>query len=249
MAHGHRLRAIDRLIRGDRDGFHADHLALTRFGTELNDHFMLAIAAQWRATDALLSGNFDEVEALGAEALTISNNEPNFFNAYAAQLFWLHYEQGRLDDFLPLLEDTAEHNPGIVAFRCALAMSYAHVGEGDRAFEHLDGICRAGLDRIPIDWIRTIALAQLIETAAVLAVDDHLGAVRDALSPYSGELIVVATGTQCTGAVDRYLGMAAARLGETARARALLEAALALEMSVDAPPLVSRTRSWMNALA
>jgi hypothetical protein len=29
----------------------------------------------------------------------------------------------------------------------------------------------------------------------------------------------------------------------------LLEAALALEMSVDAPPLVSRTRSWMNALA
>src|SRR2546423_1310929 len=149
----------------------------------------------------------------------------------------------------PLLGATAEHNPGIVRFRCALAMSYAHVGERDRAFEHFDAICRAGLDKIPIDWIRTIALAQLIETAAVLAVDDHLGVLRDALSPYSGELIVVATGTQCTRAVDRYLGMAAAKLGETARARALLEAALALEMSVDAPPLVSRTRSWMNALA
>ena len=246
LAHGHRLRAIERLIRGDRAGFQADHETLTRLGTELNDHFMLAIAAQWRAMEALLSGEFDAVEALGAEALTISNNEPNFFNAYAAQLFWLHYEQGRLADFLPLLEDAAEHNPGIVGFQCALAMARAHIGEHDRAFAQFDGICRAGLDQIPFDWIRSVALAQLVEVAAVLGVRDHLDALTAALEPYASELIVVATGTQCVGAVDRYLGMAAATLGDHERARAWYDSALALETRIDAPPLVARTRHWMQ---
>ena len=244
LAHGHRLRAIERLIRGDRAGFQSDHQTLTRFGTELNDHFMLAIAAQWRAMEALLSGDFDRVEAVGAEALTISNNEPNFFNAYAGQLFWLHYEQGRLLDFLPLLEDTVEHNPGIVAFRCALAMSCAHLDQHDRAFEHYDDICRAGLDQIPLDWIRTVALAQLIEVAAVLDVRDHVDELADALEPYTTELIVVATGTQVVGAVDRYLGMAAATLGRRDEALQWYDAALALETSIEAPPLVARTRMW-----
>ena len=196
--------------------------------------------------EALLDGRFDEVEALGAEALTISNNEPNFFNAYAAQLFWLHYEQRRLPEFLPLLEDTVEHNPGIVGFRCALAMSLAHVGERDRSFEHFDAICRAGLDEIPADWIRAVSLAQLIETAAMLGTTDQLGALRAALEPYSGELVVVATGTHCTGAVDRYLGMAAAMLGDRAWAAAWLDAALALETRIGAPPLVERTRYWKD---
>lgn len=244
LAHGHRLRAIARLIEGDRAGFTADHAALARFGAELNDHFMLAVVAQWQAMDALMDGRFDEVEALGAEALAISNNEPNFFNAFAAQLFWLHYEQERLPDFLPLLEDTADQNPGIVAFRCALAMSYAHIGEHDRGLDLLDEICARGTDAIPFDWIRTVALAQLIESAAVLDAATHVADLDAALSPYSGELIVVATGTQCVGAVDRYLGMAALVQRQWDRAASLLDAAFALETKVNAPALFNRTERW-----
>jgi hypothetical protein len=72
--------------------------------------------------------------------------------------------------------------------------------------------------------------------------------VEPLLAPYAGRLAVVASGTSCEGAVDRYLGLLAAIRGDHATAIARFTAALALEDGAGAPALAMRTRLDLAAL-
>ncbi|GAC1517501.1 MAG: BTAD domain-containing putative transcriptional regulator [Acidimicrobiales bacterium] len=244
LGDAYRFRAAARLTRGDRPGFDRDFAAMTALGEEMRDGFLRAISAQWRATVALLDGRFDDVEAYAGEAVELSGQDLNFVNAWAAQLLWLRHEQGRLAEFVPLLEATVHDNPRIVGFRAALAMASAALGRHDEARGLLRDILEGRPTPIPRDWIRTATLTLCAETAALLDDRDAAAALEPELRPYAGQLVLVATGTHCPGAIDRFRGMLAAVLGDFDRAEAYLSSALVLEEQARTPPNAARTRLW-----
>ena len=71
---------------------------------------------------------------------------------------------------------------------------------------------------------------------------ERAGLLHTLLSPRRGQLLVVASGTSCEGAVDRYLGALEATLGDDPAADASFAAALALEEVVGGTALAARTR-------
>ncbi|GAC1517483.1 MAG: hypothetical protein NVS1B12_03000 [Acidimicrobiales bacterium] len=244
LGHGHRFRATARLMSGDRSGFDEDHAAVQELGERMRDGFLRAVAAQWRATVALLDGRFGDVESHAGEAVELSSHDTNFVNAWVAQVLWLHHEQGRLAELLPLIEATVDDNPGIVGFRAALAMTYATLGRPDDARFHLSEILAGRPQPIPPDWIQTTTLTLCAEAAALIGDSDAAAQLEPRLQPFSGQLVLAATGTHCPGAVDRFLGMLAAQQGRFADARSLLSSALVLEERIRATPNTARTRLW-----
>lgn len=244
LGNGHRFRGAARLVSGDRAGFDEDFSAMTLLGERMRDGFLRAISAQWRATVALLDGRLADVEACAGEAVELSGQDPNFVNAWAAQLLWLRHEQGRLAEFLPLLQATVADNPAIVGFRAALAMACATLGLRDEAQHHLDEILAGRPRPIPRDWIRTATLTLCAETAACLGDAVAARQLETELRPFAGQLVLVATGTHCPGAVDRFRGMLAATRNEFERAEAYFGSALALEERARTAPNTARTRLW-----
>jgi hypothetical protein len=71
----------------------------------------------------------------------------------------------------------------------------------------------------------------------------HAQMLADELAPYAGELAV--WGSFCWGAFDRYRGMMLDLLGRNDESVDALTVALALEESIEAPPLAARTRYWL----
>jgi tetratricopeptide (TPR) repeat protein len=240
----HRLRAVPLLMLGDVEGFRAETEQLASFGDQLHSRFCKGMAQQWRAGLAFLEGRFADAEPLVNEALAVGQGDENFKNAWAGQMFFLHGETGRLEAVAPLVEATVEQNPGLDAFRAALAFTYAVLGRLDdarRQFEILAVDDFGGVSR-NILWPNSLAL--LSEVCSVLEDRERAELLLELFRPYSRLLVVYAGGSHSSGAVDRYLGMLETVLGRFADAEAHLDSALALEDRVGSPPLLARTRYW-----
>ena len=244
LVNARRMRAPTRLTLGQLTGFVADADALDRYGGELRSPLPLALAAEWRGLRALLEGRFDEVDALIEEVLRFAGQDANFRNACTAQRWCLHYERGDLAEMLPVVMVAVEHNPGLPGFRALLALTHVELGHADDARRELDVLAADDFGAIPRDLIWTATLAALAEVAVAVGDDHHVQVLERLLRPFAGQLVVVASGIYCPGAVDRFLGMLAARVGRHEDAEAHFVAALALEASVGAVPHVARSRYW-----
>lgn len=246
---GHRFVGQACLQRGDLAGFIAAHGELSRLGRERRHTTAAGWAAAWDGMRAMLDGRLDEAEAHTVAIVELGGSHVNYANAFTAQLFYLRREQGRLAEILPALLDAVAANPGILGFRVALATTYAALGQLDAAREHFDIAAIDEFAGVPRDLAWTGALTLLADVCAAL--DDQAAAavLTELLMPYTGQLIVAATGVACPGAADHYLGMLAATMGRPDDARAHFETAIALERRVAAPLLIARTESALNDLA
>jgi hypothetical protein len=240
----HHWRAMSRLALGDIGGFDADVAALMRIAedTHLPDEFALGSILQ--ATRALLDGRFDDAEELTSQVLERTGDDPNFVTAYAALTLWLHFERGRLEEFKPVALAFIGENPDIPGFQAARAVLHAELGEIAQAQEAVDALMADDLASCPRDGVWPATLVLLAEAVARLRDRRSAEVLYGLLSPYAGHLVLVASGAGCVGAADRYLGMMAGIIGDTARAKAHYEAALALERRVGSAPLLARTEYW-----
>jgi hypothetical protein len=87
-----------------------------------------------------------------------------------------------------------------------------------------------------------VTLALAAECAALLQDAERAALLRALLDRRRGQLLVVASGTSCEGAVDRYLGALAGTGGDAAAAEDHFAAAVALEEAAGGPALAVRTR-------
>ena len=240
----HRLRAVPLLMLGDVGGFRSETEELASLGEQLRSPFCRGMALQWRANLAFLEGRFADAEPLVNEALAVGEGDENFKNAWAGQMFFLHGETGRLDAVAPLVEATVEQNPGLHAFRAALAFTYASLGRLDEARRQFDILALddfAGVSR-NILWPNSLAL--MSEVCSVLEDPGRAETLLELFRPYSGLFVVYAGGSHSSGAVDRYLGMLESVLCRFTDAEVHFDSALALEDRAGAPPLLARTRYW-----
>ena len=174
--------------------------------------------------------------------LELADDAPNFAMGYAAQLYVSRRAQGLADELLPGLVAYVDGHPDVPAWRALLAATHAEAGRLDEARAELDRLAAQGFTDVPRTWTRPVTFALAAACAALVGDRERAAQLHPLLALRRGQLLVVASGTSCEGAVDRYLGALEATLGEDRVADASFAAALALEESVGGTSLVVRTR-------
>lgn len=233
------------LVRGDRQkaenaarslaSMHAEHRLWTA-GWQ---------GTQWASVRAQLDGDFDAAaEHLDVMRRVYAPADPNAANLCVGHEALIALERGDLDHVVAVALAAVEFAPGVPAFRALLAIALARSGATAAAAGHLDDLVRDGTAAIPEDVTWVSALVMLAEVAGHCRAPGAATVLYGQLEPFAGSTAVVAATVACIGAVDRYLGILAAVIGDQPRAAEHFRAAVALEEALASAPLLARTRYW-----
>jgi tetratricopeptide (TPR) repeat protein len=246
-----RSRVADRAIRaaegtGDPRLEFSAHLSAYNMAVESADHAvaarsltkMRAIAhavaeprLQWTVGlydtfDAMMAGRLDDAEAIATANLDLGMQiaAPDAFTFFAAQLFVIGSFAGRHEELLPLVEQAANDNPGVVPFKLAYGIICAAVGRDDVAREILSDGMATRFSEISVDNVWTTSVIGY----AVLAIELDDSAAAASLLPVIETFAteVAFNGATSQGPVAAYAGKLASMLGQHEDAEQYLLAAL-----------------------
>jgi tetratricopeptide (TPR) repeat protein len=241
---GRVVRAALRLELGDLAGFEEDIAELERLGERM--HWWAAVywGGVFRLVLMVMAGRFDEADAAATAQLEPSSQDVNALNAFAAQLYSIRREQGRLGEITEIMEGAVAESPGLIAFRAGLAQAHAESGRVDEARRELWALAAEDFALVPRDQAYVVTLALLAEVVALVGDAELARPLEARLAAHGGRLAIGGSGVVCFGAVDRYRAILLAVAGDHDAAASLFEAAVELETSVASPPAVARTQYW-----
>jgi tetratricopeptide (TPR) repeat protein len=222
--------------------------AAERLAAEVGEPVGRWIAAVVQAKLALLEGRFADAEALVESALRSGGSSVPWDAVIFSrvQRFALRLEDGRLAEMEPAIRRSVEEFPTRPLFRCLLARLLTELGDEDQARSVFEQLAAGRFAVIPVNDDLLLSLSHLAEVARFLR-DAGRGAVlHGLLLPYRG--LVVDTLETSTGAVDRYLGLAALTTGDLETAELHLRDALDLNTRIGAHPWAARTQADLAAL-
>ncbi len=206
------------------------------------DH--LAFGSYWNGLSALLDGDFDAAEQWNENSLSFWADHPNSHSVGLAQLFLLRREQGRIGELEPFAAAMIDSVPGLPAFGAALALARAELGRLDEAQAALDQWAADRFADFEYRLDKAVGLFVLGELMARVARPDGAADLYRLLAPYAGTCPIAGATAACVGSMDRSLGQVAAVLERWDEAEAHFEAALEIELRLESPPLIARTRYW-----
>jgi tetratricopeptide (TPR) repeat protein len=240
---GHALRSGDLLELGDVAGMAGEVEAVAQAANQLRQ-----LQYQWqiplmRATLAHLEGRFDQAEQLAEEALAAGRRAEGHgaVPGYLGVLATVRSSSGRrLEELIGPLREAADRYPTIPAFRAALAMLLAGVDRREEANDHFERLAADGFAGVPRDHLRVLCLACLAAACCEVGDRERAAQLYELLLPSASHVIRMArVGAGCLGAVAHQLGMLAATMGRWEDAVAHLEAAIATQARMGAPPLLA----------
>ena len=237
-------RAHDLIGLGRRSEFQRQLARLNDIAESTGNMSVRGIIHAQNAMLSLLEGRFEEVETHAGRMMEASPYDQNFQLSYFAIMGWLALEEGRIAEFQPMMDTALQLTPDLPAAQATAARAHLEMGDHGRAEDHL----RVLLDRWSDwarDWSWPLVPVMLAEVSTVLSDVDAAQVLIEELELYSGELAIVGGGILCCGAFDRFRGMLLDLTGRSDDAVAALDAALALEDSLDAAALTARTRYWL----
>ena len=222
--------------------------AAERLTAELRQPAMSCLAAVGMASLALLEGRFADAEALVESALRSGGSSVPWDAVIFSrvQRFALHLEDGRLAELEPAIRRSAAQFPTRPLFRCLLARLLTELGDEDEARSVFEQPAAGRFVGIPVNDDLLLSLSHLAEVAWFLRDADRGAVLHGLLLPYRG--LVVDTLEWSTGAVDRYLGLAALTAGDLEPAERYLHDALYLNASIGAQPWAARTQADLASL-
>ncbi len=145
---------------------------------------------------------------------------------YGAQLLAIRIDQGRVGELVDELQGLTAEQPGVHAWRAALALSAAQSDRPALAIEQLASFWETGSLQLPGDFTWTAMTVVLARAATVVGTPSMHADLVDALAPYRGRL---AWGGSCSyGPIDTALGMLLDAAGDRAGAEASFGRALVL---------------------
>lgn len=131
-------------------------------------------------------GRLERALEIAQQAYDTSGSQPDRDAVYLAATAAVRWDQGRLDEMLPLIEAIAERYPGITGFRANLALARCNAGLEDAARDLLRHEVATGFAEHPMNplWLITMALF----ASAAIELDDAEAAelLDDRLRPWSG---------------------------------------------------------------
>jgi tetratricopeptide (TPR) repeat protein len=215
VAYGNGWRSIWLLWTGDADASD-DALAIQgALGAQLKQPFMRWAHMMWTACRKQMRGELEEAESLANEAFELGQQvvPDAAVPIFAVQVAAIRWLQGRFAEVEPVVKAQVEAFPEIPAWRCTLANIYAETDQRDKAREEFERLAADGFP-IPRDAAWPIAIGRLCMIAAYLGDRERAETLYELLEPYSGQNVVVAGAISSAGAVDRYLGLAAATMSK-----------------------------------
>jgi DNA-binding CsgD family transcriptional regulator len=155
-------------------------------------------------------------------------------------MFSVRREQGRLAELAPVIGILAGDSEREGPWRPGLAALLAELGMAAEAKRELSRIVAEGLDPFRATlWLAS--LAYLTDACAAVGDESVAALVYPELEAYAGENVMIGHLVSCYGAADRYLGMLAATLGESERAREHFERAMELNRRMGASTWLAHT--------
>jgi hypothetical protein len=180
-----------------------------------------------RASRSALAGDLAEADETAQRVWAAAGDELDAPTIVTPALIVIRHQQGRLAEFVPVLEAVAQQ-PNIAAVvEAALALAYTSAGQSDAASALLDRFVAADFASFPKNllWLPTMAmLADAAEGAGHAAAGSRLTAL---LEPYSGRVANVPQAV--FGPIDMAIAQAALAASDFARAERF--AALAADAS------------------
>jgi class 3 adenylate cyclase/tetratricopeptide (TPR) repeat protein len=220
----------------------------TRVAGDLGQPFMLWTATFGRSHLSRIHGRLEEAEALSLAAFELARAAglPDAFRMFGIQLFWIRFDQGRLEEVVDLFGKALSRQRVPPLTLAAYCLALCELGRRDEARPLFDELAGGGF-AIPFAWI--FGATMLAEVAAALGDDDHGAILYDRLLPHHA--LLATNGATTTGPVAHYLGLLAAALGRHTEAEAHFAEALGLEERIGAPAWLARTRlecaQWLLA--
>ncbi|HST43225.1 MAG TPA: AAA family ATPase [Conexibacter sp.] len=226
----------------DLDAARSEQAALLQMAERTAQPFMHHVAEHYGSAIALCDGRLAAAEAMAERSHEWSRllTRRDASGTYGIQMFSIRREQGRLAELAPAVRILAGQSereglwrPGLVAVLAALGMEREARRELARITGDGIGRFRASL------W--TATLVYLADAASMLGDAEAAALVYPELEPLAGANVMIGHLVSCYGAADRYLGMLAATLGETERAAAHFERALALNRRMGMATWIAHT--------
>jgi class 3 adenylate cyclase/tetratricopeptide (TPR) repeat protein len=162
---------------------------------------------------ALLRGDLARAERLAEEAVQIGADagQPDAYMVYSGQLQEIRLYQGRGGELIELLEQSVAANPGIPAWRAALAQTLGWVGRTERSAAIVADAATDGFEHVHWDQFRLATLAMYAEAATLAEVSGAAGVLYELIEPWADQIAWV--GAITYGQASTYLGLLATALG------------------------------------
>ena len=234
-------RIFDLVELADLAEAQRSHARLEALARELHQPLYTHAALAWRGEWAHVAGRLDEAERIHRESLRVAEaagaTEARGF--FLTQMFAVRRDQGRLGEMLEPIERLARQPGSIgVVWRAPLPLALLQAGETERARAAYDVALAAALEGLPSSLFRLSGLVCVAEACAILGDADGAEPLIERLEPHADRLAQTAF-SGCWGSVRRFLGLLHATAGRPDEARAQLEAARELHLTLDAPLLVA----------
>ena len=195
---------------GDRAGYDRTVAEGTLKAREMRLPRMRWYVPLWETVIALISGDIVEAERLALETLALGQAADDFasLQIFGAQMFSIRREQGRLDEFDSLVRNMVEDFPAVPAWRAALTLLLAELGNSEEAGAYLDIVGEDQLSSIPRDNAWAAGVTLVGDAAFLLEAPEHSATVFTLLLPHAERFVAVGQ-AECFGSVHRMLGQAA----------------------------------------
>jgi hypothetical protein len=243
-AQGLRVLAGVHLELGDAESLSSTIAELAHAGEELRWPPALVFEAQWRATQALLEGRFEDVRARWNDMRRYARAYRAVAAMEATQAYYLAREQGNLAALLGPLEQIAARNSESLYVPAMLAVAQLDTADETAALGTLDSLTADDLRRGETEGAWGAELALMAEVAASCGSKSQAALLYDSLNPFAGRLLATSIGLACLGAAERYQGILSTTLERWDDAETHFERALDLEQRIRGHALVTRTRYW-----
>ncbi len=242
LAYGHGAVIGHCLELGDIDGALQEVDELERLAQTRNDRYVRWLLAANRALLACVAGQLQPAESFSVEAIGQWADRPQFAppaQLFGGQMFLLRREQGRLDELIDAVAVHVEQGPEVPAWRCALAHTYAQLGDRDPAAHELELVGDPA--RLPHDALWLLSVTLVGTTASYLDDHDRCRQAYELLLPHAN-VCLVNPSMLCEGSTSRPLGMLATTLGRYDDAERHFTRALEMNARIRSPLWTSHTQ-------
>lgn len=244
---GHRMRATFEAGRVDE----SDRLVeeMQGLASDIGQPSIVWQARYSLAQRLILRGELDEGEQVAEAAFGLATEagEPDALTYYVSQLNQVLWMRGRAGEAIEPLQQGLAENPGIPAYRGALARALAQAERWEEAEALLASAAAGRFSDHPRDLLWTTGLTLYADAAIALRHRPSAAVLFELLAPYPDQ--VAYTGTSCEGHLSHYLGALAVVLGEHDRAGSYFETAAAWAEMARAPFMACRTQlRWAELL-
>jgi hypothetical protein len=205
--------------------------------------------ANHRCCRLTVSGTGNEIEQAAFKAVQVGEEagQPDLLTWFAPQLFVALWSQGRHSELLDLTRQVAADTPGVPAWRAAVALACAQLGERDEAVSTLEELMTDPSTVFPENVVWLLGHSVLAEAVAVGGTAEQAAREYPLLAPYAGR--VPCLGNIARPAISLWLAMLAVRAGWPERAEQHFAAAHEQHDRLGATAWLARTRlEWARSL-